>query len=148
MARRSRRPGSRAQGALADGFDGVQLQVLQVQHQLDPAVGAGPQGSNQQVLPVQDGGAAPRPPHPQYFAQAQAIRAGTNRLLPLETTATDVTPGQTTTPTIRNLQQRNNDAPTAKLLAQATPNKASATFTLQPQSQSMITVCGRVMRKG
>ena len=30
----------------------------------------------------------------------------------------------------------------------AAPNKASATFTLQPQSQSMITVCGRVMRKG
>ena len=74
----------------------------------------------------------PRPPHPQYFAQAQAIRAGTNRLLPLETTATDVTPGQTTTPTIRNLQQRNNDAPTAKLLAQATPNKASATQSSSP----------------
>lgn len=60
-----------AQRALAYSLNGVQLEVLKVEHQLDLAVGAGSQGPNQQVLVVQDGGTVARPPHPQA---ARALR--------------------------------------------------------------------------
>jgi hypothetical protein len=69
----------------------------------------------------------PRPPHPQYFAQMQARRAGNNQQLPPTTTsAADSAPGQGATPTFRNLQQRSSEEPPAQLLAQPAPAKTGA----------------------
>ena len=54
------------QSALADGLHRVQLHVLQVEHQLDPAVGAGAERPHEDVLPVEYGRPATRPPHAQH----------------------------------------------------------------------------------
>lgn len=54
------------EAALADGLDRVQLHVLQVEHQLDAAVGAGAQRSHEHVLAVEDGRPTRRPAHAQH----------------------------------------------------------------------------------
>ena len=76
-------PDRRGQRALADDLHGVQAQVLQVEHQLDAAVGADAQGPDEQVLAIQDEGPGGRAAHPQAARALGALGAPVFLLHPL-----------------------------------------------------------------